>query len=131
MFHNPSSRVNVQTRPLSSASPPDPAHLLAEVTQARSRPLSGSSTNSLLLTQQQKQEAVSPVRPANSTSSSTSPVLATLLSKQTADSTSPSSLSDPDLLASPSARSPGLAGGSSVTYRQFSELKDKVTTVLL
>ncbi|XP_023708427.1 CD2-associated protein isoform X2 [Cryptotermes secundus] len=128
MFHNPSSRVNVQTRPLSSASPPDPAHLLAEVSQARSRPLSGSSTNSLVLTQQQKQEAVSPsVRTANSTSSSTSPVLATLLSKQTADSTSPSSLSDPDLLASPSARSPGLAGGSSVTYRQFSELKDKVS----
>lgn len=128
MFHNSSSRVNLQTRPLSSASPPDPAHLLAEVSQARSKPLSGSSTNSLLLTQQLKQEVVSPsVRPANSTSSSTSPVLATLISKQTADSTSPSSLSDPDLLASPSARSPGLAGGSSVTYKQFSDLKDKVS----
>lgn len=132
MFHNSSSRVNVQTRPLSSASPPDPAHLLAEVSQARSKPLSGSSTNSSLLTQQQKQEAVSPsVRPANSASLSTSPVLATLISKQTADSTSPSSLSDLDLLASPTARSPGLAGGSSVTYKQFIELNDKVNTICL
>jgi hypothetical protein len=120
MFQDSSHRVTVQARPLSSASPPDPARLLTEVSQARSKPPSGS------LTQQAKQEVVSPsVKPANSTSSSTSPVRA----KQTADSTSPSSLSDPDLVASPSARSPGLAGGPSVTYKQFSELKDKVTTV--
>jgi hypothetical protein len=130
MFHDSSSRVTVQTRPLSSTSPPDPARLLAKVSQGRSKPPSGSSTNPMSLTQQPKQESVSPsVKPATSTSSSTSPVLATLMSKQTTDSTSPSSLSDPDLLASPSAHSPGLAGGSSVSYKQFSELKDKVTTM--
>jgi hypothetical protein len=51
------------------------------------------------------------------------------MAKQAADSTSPSSLSDPDLLASPSANSPGLASESSVTYKQFVKLKDKVSKV--
>jgi hypothetical protein len=103
---------------------------LAEVNQARSKPLSGSSTSPVLHTLQTKQETVSPsVRPANSTSSSTSPVLATLMAKQTADSTSPSSMSDTDLILSPTARSPGLVSGSSVTYKQFSELRDKASTL--
>lgn len=114
MFHEPSSRVSPQTRPLSVASPPDPAHLLAEVTQAHSKPLSGSVTSPL-------------AKPADSASTSTSPVLATLMAKQAADSTSPSSLSDPDLLASPSANSPALASESTVTYKQFVELKDRVS----
>ncbi|KDR16430.1 hypothetical protein L798_09337 [Zootermopsis nevadensis] len=130
MFHDSSSRVTPQRRPLSAASPPDPAHILAEVNQAHSKPLPGSPTNPTLLTLPTKQETVSPsVRPANSTSSSTSPVLATLMAKQTADSTSPSSMSDPDLIASPTARSPGLVSGPSVTYKQFSELKDKVNVI--
>jgi hypothetical protein len=51
------------------------------------------------------------------------------MAKQAADSTSPSSMSDPDLLASPSANSPGLARESAVTYRQFVELKDRVSKV--
>lgn len=128
MFHESSSRVTPQTRPLSSASPPDPAHLLAEVTQAHSKPLSVSATSPVLHTLQTRQEPPSPLaRPPDSASTSTSPVLATLMAKQAADSTSPSSLSDPDLLASPSANSPGLVSESSVTYKQFVELKDRVS----
>jgi hypothetical protein len=49
------------------------------------------------------------------------------MAKQAADSTSPSSLSDPDLLASPSADSPALASESAVTYKQFVELKERVS----
>lgn len=123
MFQDSSSRVTPQTRPLSSSSPPDPACLLAELSQSHSKPLSGSATSPLVHTLQTRQEPASPqARPA-----STSPVLATLMAKQAADSTSPSSLSDPDLLASPSANSPGLASESSVTYKQFVELKDRVS----
>jgi hypothetical protein len=51
------------------------------------------------------------------------------MAKQAADSTSPSSMSDPDLLASPSANSPGLANESTVTYKQFVELNDRVSRV--
>ena len=128
MFHDSSSRVTPHARPLSSASPPDPARLLAEVSQVRSKPLSATSTSPVLSGLHSKQETVSPtVRPTNSTSSSTSPVLASLLAKQPPDSTSPSSMSDPDLLASPTPRSPGLASGSTITYKQFTELKDKVS----
>ena len=127
MFHDSSSRVTQQTRPLSS-SPSDPAHLLAEVTQAHSRPLSGSATSPMLHTLQTKQEPISPVaKPPDSASTSTSPVLTNLMAKQAADSTSPSSLSDPDLLASPSANSPALASDSPFTYKQFVELKDRVS----
>jgi hypothetical protein len=49
------------------------------------------------------------------------------MAKQATDSTSLSSLSDPDLLASPSANSPALASESPVTYKQFVELKDRVS----
>jgi hypothetical protein len=38
-------------------------------------------------------------------------------------------MSDPDLLASPSANSPGLGSKSTVTYKQFVELKDRVSKV--
>jgi len=128
MFHESSSRAVPQTRPLSSASPPDPAHLLAEVTQAHSKLHSGSATSPILHTLQTRQELVSPLaRPADSASTSTSPVLATLLAKEAADSTSPSSMSDPDLLASPSTYSPALAKESAVTYKQFMELKHRVS----
>ncbi|GFG33913.1 hypothetical protein Cfor_07157, partial [Coptotermes formosanus] len=128
MFQDSSSRVTPQARPLSSASPPDPARLLAEVSQSHSKHLTGSATSPILHTLQTRQEPASPLaRPADSAGTSTSPVLATLMAKQAADSTSPSSLSDPDLLASPSANSPGLASESSVTYKQFVKLKDKVS----
>jgi len=128
VFHETSSRVTQQRRPLSSSSPSDPAHLLAEVTQAHSKPHSGSATSPILYTLQTRQDSNSPVaKPADSASTSTSPVLTNLTAKQAADSTSPSSLSDPDLLASPSANSPALASGSPVTYKQFVELKDRVS----
>jgi len=128
MFNESLSRVTPQTRPLSSASPPDPAHLLAEVTQAHSKPPSGLATSPTLHALQTRQESTSPLaKPADSASTSTSPVLATVMAKQATDSTSPSSLSDPDLLASPSANSPALASESPVTYKQFVELKDRVS----
>ncbi|XP_069680534.1 SH3 domain-containing kinase-binding protein 1 isoform X2 [Periplaneta americana] len=123
MFHDSPARVSPQARPLSSASPPDPVRLLAEISQSRSKP----STSPVLAGLQARQDTVSPSVKPTSTSSSTSPVLASLMAKQAADSTSPSSMSDPDLLASPSARSPGLATGTSITYKQFAELKDKVS----
>jgi hypothetical protein len=101
---------------------------LAEVTQAHSKPHSGLATSPVLHTLQTRQESTSPrAKPADSASTSTSPVLATVMAKQATDSTSPSSLSDPDPLASPSANSPALASESPVTYKQFVEMKDRVS----
>jgi len=128
MFHESSSRVTQQTRPLSSTSPSDRAHPLAEVAEVDIKPLSGSAASPILHTLHTRHDPTSPVaKPMDSASTSTSPVLTNLTAKQAADSTSPSSLSDPDLLASPSANSPALAGESRVTYKQFVELKDRVS----